>query len=118
MKKMMIVMFCLMLVGCQTKEPIEDKAPLIWEGIYNKDNIALTIELENDYVDGFYYTFEYQGKKDQNYADYKNKTTAVSAPLEDGYSLRFTLKKDKVIIEETEGMSYLKTSLAGEYVKE
>lgn len=47
----------------------------------------------------------------------QDKKTAVYDIQEDGYTLTFTLKHDKIIVEENDGMSYLDVCLSGEYVR-
>lgn len=118
MKKIGIVLLSLILLGCQGA-PSQKKENLVWDGTYLKDNIDVVISMEDDFPDGFKFDFQYNGDDMTDYATYEDeeKLHAICSVTEDGYTLRFTLEKDKVIIEEIDGHSYLDIGLSGEYIK-
>lgn len=116
MKKILVVFMCLVLLGCSSN--VESNEELSWEGQYKKDDLTLTIEYDNEYKDGFLFSVMLGEKGIKDYANFKeNKNEAIYDVGEDGHTLEFTLKKDKVIIEESVGINYLQVELSGEYQK-
>lgn len=106
-----------MLVGCSS---VTDKnEDLSWEGQYKKDDLILTIEYDDEYQEGFSFSIMLGEKGIKDYADFEdNKNQAIYDVGEDGHTLEFTLKKDKVIIKESGGINYLLVELSGDYQKE
>lgn len=116
MKKILVLIFCLMLLGCSSS--VEKNEDLSWEGQYQKDDLVLTIKYDDEYKDGFSFSVMLGERGINDYADFEtDKNKAVYDVGEDGHTLEFTLKKDKVIIKESGGINYLQVELSGDYQK-
>lgn len=125
MKKIIIIFMCLLMIGCTIKQedsPASESTNVDesqWVGNYVCGDVKLIIAIEDDY-DGIVFDVEMGEEGFGNYAYFKDEThlEAISDIQEDGYTLEFSLKKDKVIVKESGGTSYLLIDLSGEYMRE
>ena len=125
MKKIMIIFMCLLMIGCTIKQEDSSVSESTnvdesqWAGNYVCGDVKLIIAIEDDY-DGIVFDIEMDEEGFGNYAYFKDEThlEAISDIQEDGYTLEFSLKKDKVIVKESGGTSYLLIDFSGEYMRE
>ncbi|WP_050638498.1 hypothetical protein [Candidatus Stoquefichus sp. SB1] len=122
MKKIiMVVIFCLMCVGCG-KEPISKvtEEPITNQVVnYYKGEVILRLVYTDDFPDGFEFQFELNGYGLGEFARFEDDShkTAIGQENEDGHSYYFTIKADKVIVAESDGQNSLGIDLSGEYIK-
>lgn len=122
MKKLLImIMSCFLLCGCAYKqasrtqeEPVRNQ-----NVVYVKDDITLTFVYSDDFPDGFEFQFDLNGQGIGEFAYFEDNTyqEAIGQENEDGHSYHFTLKKDSVIVKESEGQNVLGIDLSGKYIK-
>ncbi|MEG0276582.1 MAG: hypothetical protein RR630_06095 [Coprobacillus sp.] len=116
MRKWLLIVLSMLLLGCSPT--VEKNEDLSWEGQYQKDDLNLTIEYDDEYKTGFAFSIMLGEKGIKDFADFEeDKNIAIYDVGEDGHTLEFTLKKDKVIIKESGGINYLQVELSGEYQK-
>ncbi|MCI9049094.1 MAG: hypothetical protein HFF37_01680 [Coprobacillus sp.] len=128
MKKIIILIVCILLVGCDVEQimPQSSSKP-------NDESNVVYKQWLREFVrdDGVIVSFHREGLEDENMLEFrielgvkgfgefaylqKDKNYAIYDSGEDGYTLEFILKDDKLIIKESHGISYLHTNLSGEY---
>lgn len=117
----MIIMSCILISGCGylqgTKsqyEPVRNQTVT-----YMKDDIILRLIYSDDFPDGFEFQFELNGHGMGEFARFEDDTyqKAIGQQNEDGHSYYFTLKKDTVIVKESDGQNSLGIDLSGKYIK-
>lgn len=131
MKKFCFVLLCVLLIGCGAKQnsngqsQSQDKGEIgiyeEWLGTYQrKDGVLVFIEHdEGDSPDMLSFNIEKGERGIGGYAYIQNDNNqAVYEAEEDGHTLELTLKKNTILIQESNGPSYLKIDLSGEYVKQ
>lgn len=124
MKKIVLcLMLCLMVMGCQSS-PTDQSSDQneSWEGIYTRDNVTLEIfQVEEEYGEkSFFFEIEIDGQTIEDYAflDSSNDHYALCDAEEDGHAFSFTLKNQRVTVEESGGITYLGINLSGVYQKQ
>ena len=116
MKKIIIIFMCLLMIGCTIKQedsPASESTNVDesqWVGNYVCGDVKLIIAIEDDY-DGIVFDIEMGEEGFGNYAYFKDEThlEAISDVQEDGYTLEFSLKKDKVIVKKSKPKTSKKT---------
>ncbi|WP_028043181.1 hypothetical protein [Candidatus Stoquefichus massiliensis] len=124
MKKLLVILiWCLLISGCGRRhqpasvqeEPIQNQTV-----IYIKDDITLSLIYSDDFPEGFEFQFDINGYGLGEFARFEDNThqKAIGQENEDGHTYSFTLKKDSVIVKESEGQNALGIDLSGKYIKE
>ena len=115
MKKLLSLIICLCLFGCQSSGSKQGT----WPGVYTKDKTTIEIYDLEEEDDGQLFLFTVQvGERDmEGYAfiDPSDDHLALYELEEDGHRLTFTLDGDQIIIEENGGPTYLGVDLSGTY---
>lgn len=114
----MIICVCLFLFGC-TSQKNEEPVQAEWTGDYQNEDISLNIHFDDDYPDGIAFEFEKQGEIFDHYAyfDTDDKMQAIYDADESGHTLTFSLRYDRIIVKEINGVTFEETSLTGQYIK-
>lgn len=131
MKKFLMICLCLVLFGCSSQQKVEKESHIQdnqigeihkkWIGQYMRDDGVVIEFLEDNMNDKntLSFTVELGVKGFGNFAYIQeNQYQAIYDIEEDGHTLEFLLNKDKLIVEESGGMTYLNTDLSGEYTKQ
>lgn len=117
MKKLLTIITCLFLFGCQSgKETFHDTD---WLGTYINGDVSLQIvSLQED--EGLDFCVSYGDKYINGYAffDETNSHIALYEAEEDGHALNFQLKNDKITIKESGAITYFEIDISGQYKKQ
>lgn len=125
MKKWLLCIMCILLIGCQKQEKFEENEDVEindsigWVGDYcNSDSdILLSIYYLENNPNYFEFRIEHDGNGFGDYAFFEDqqKHNAVYHSSQSNYSLKFILKDNKVLIKESGKNKDLNKVLAGEY---
>lgn len=117
MKKLFIMIMCLFLFGCNIIKKTHQNTE--WLGTYIQGDVSLEIT-SSQANEGFDFCIYYGDKFINGYALFDDSTFdhALYEAEEDGHTLNFQLKDDKIAIEETGGITYFGLDISGQYKKQ